>query len=909
MRKLYFLTVALFATLIASAQSSIDLTAIDTAYTDSVNMELVINVAKTASKVDSAKLWFPNPFKGKSFTQAEISFDVNNYDADSVHVLGSLLAFYDNQLGRMYFTNGSYLGYNAIGGWFDANLKSYAIDSNFIGANTWKNIRLQFTESGYAVYVNDTLAYNQSSTDVTLAGTLTNYSNVITFLENADSLVIGTGSWWSDNKRSDGSYFDNQYSYLKNIKFSEIPLIIDEVDLTKIDTALTDSVNNELVIDVAKTASKLANPKLFFQNPFKNQSFDVAEISFDVNNYDADSIHVLGSLLALYDAKMGRMYFTNGSYLGYNGIGGWFDANLSSYALDSNFIGANIWKNVKLQFSPYGYSVFINDTLAYNQTSTFVTKGGTLTNYSNVINFLQNADTLVIGTGSWWSDNTRGDGSYFDAQYSYMKNIKFNTLPHVGNPVNLTVIDTALTDTVDNELVIDVAKTASKVTAPKLWFFNPLKGKKFTVAEISFDVNNYEADSIHVLGSLLALYEGTVGRMYFTNGSYLGYNGVGGYFDANLKSYALDSNFIGANEWKNIKLQFTGSGYAVYVNNTLAYNQNSADITKAGTLTNYSNVLNFLKSADTVVVGTGSWWSDNTRDDGSYFDAQYSYLKNIKFSWVIPVDSMVEISAIDTPYTKTVDNNLVIDVATTSSELAAPKLWFMNPFKGKDFNKAVVSFDVNNYYPDSLHVLGSLIAFYDAGMGRLYFTNGSYLGYNGVGGYYDANLISYGLGTDYLGGGEWKSVRLEFTNAGYALYVDSILAYNQNSTDITKTGTLTDYTNVITFLQNADSVIIGTGSWWSDNQRSDGSYYDAQYSYMKNIKFSSTTIPVGITEHNVLQPNGELIGVEYYNLSGQRVGTEYNKLRPGIYIMKSTYSNGAVETTKLIKFEDGYSNY
>ena len=78
---------------------------------------------------------------------------------------------------------------------------------------------------------------------------------------------------------------------------------------------------------------------------------------------------------------------------------------------------------------------------------------------------------------------------------------------------------------------------------------------------------------------------------------------------------------------------------------------------------------------------------------------------------------------------------------------------------------------------------------------------------------------------------------------------------------------------------------------------------------MKNIKFSSTTIPVGITEHNVLQPNGELIGVEYYNLSGQRVGTEYNKLRPGIYIMKSTYSNGAVETTKLIKFEDGYSNY
>ena len=51
------------------------------------------------------------------------------------------------------------------------------------------------------MYVDDVLAFNQSSTDVTIAGTITDYSNVISFLQNASTLVIGTGSWWSDNTR------------------------------------------------------------------------------------------------------------------------------------------------------------------------------------------------------------------------------------------------------------------------------------------------------------------------------------------------------------------------------------------------------------------------------------------------------------------------------------------------------------------------------------------------------------------------------------------------------------------------------------------------------------------------------------------------------------------------------------
>jgi hypothetical protein len=653
MRKFCFLVIALFASWAINAQTVIDIGAIDATYTTTFEEELVIDVATTASAVASPKLSFANPFKGLDFSEAQISFDVYTYLPDSNKVLGSLLAIFDASLGRMYFSNGSYLGYNATGGWFDANLLSYGIDSNFIGTQTWKNIKLQFTATGYAMYVDNVLAFDQNSTDVTIGGTLADYSNVISFLQNASTLVIGTGSWWSDNTRpGDGTYWDCQFSYLKNLKFT--PDFSQHIDISEIDTAYTTTFNEDLVIDVAKTASAVASPKLSFTNPFKGLTFSEAQIEFDVYTYLPDSTKVLGSLLAIFDASLGRMYFSNGSYLGYNAVGGWFDANLLSYGIDSNFIGTQTWKNIKLQFTATGYAMYVDNVLAFDQNSTDVTIGGGLADYSNVISFLQNASTLVIGTGSWWSDNTRpGDGTYWDCQFSYLKNI--NCTPDFSQHIDISEIDTAYTKIVDGNLVIDVAKTASTIAAPKLWYPNPLKGKTFVGAEVTFDVYTYYPDSIKVLGSLIAFYDNTLGRMYFSNGSYLGYNAVGGWFDANLLSYGIDSNFIGTQTWKNIKLQFTASGYAMYVDDVLAFNQSSTDVTINGSVTNYNNVISFLQNADTLVIGTGSWWSDNTRPgDGTYWDCQFSYLKNIIFTpitakvTVLPIENVV-VGTVDSP--------------------------------------------------------------------------------------------------------------------------------------------------------------------------------------------------------------------------------------------------------------------
>jgi hypothetical protein len=277
----------------------------------------------------------------------------------------------------------------------------------------------------------------------------------------------------------------------------------------------------------------------------------------------------------------------------------------------------------------------------------------------------------------------------------------------------------------------------------------------------------------------------------------------------------------------------------------------------------------------------------------------YFFAIALMVSLTAGAQTTIDITAINSAYTTTVDGTLVLDVAKTASKLAAPLVSYTNPFYGLSFTEADITFDVYNY--DAVHVLGALFTIYDPTLGRMYFTNGSYLGFNtGATSYFDANLISYGLGTDFIGSNTWATVRLQFTNTGFAMYVNNTLAYDQNSTDVTIAGPLTDYSNVISFLQNASTLMFGTGSWWSDNTKTDGTYYDFQSSYLKNITFSTTTTALNLTK---IDPNSELVSQEFLTITGAKAGSDYNQLRTGIYIKKALYSNGVTKNTKILKVE------
>ena len=186
-------------------------------------------------------------------------------------------------------------------------------------------------------------------------------------------------------------------------------------------SGFTKTVGNETVIDVALCTSKIANPALKVPNPLYDKTIEECTISFDVKNYGNTA--VLGALFSWYNADFQRMFFTNGGYLGVNYLGNYVDANLNNYSIANGFISNNAFTHVDLKFSSSGFFIYADNSLVVSPSSNYV--NGSIvenSNYKYILDLLSKCEYLVFGTGSFWSDNTKEDGSYWDAQYSYLKN-------------------------------------------------------------------------------------------------------------------------------------------------------------------------------------------------------------------------------------------------------------------------------------------------------------------------------------------------------------------------------------------------------------------------------------------------------------------------------------------------------
>lgn len=279
----------------------------------------------------------------------------------------------------------------------------------------------------------------------------------------------------------------------------------------------------------------------------------------------------------------------------------------------------------------------------------------------------------------------------------------------------------------------------------------------------------------------------------------------------------------------------------------------------------------------------------------------YALVLGLALSGTLVAQTTIDLSALDAQFTTTFENELVLDVAKTSSAVASPLVSFPNPYKEAEFEKAIISFDVYNY--GDLKVLGALLSFFDAEHGRMYFTNGSYLGFNAMGYWADINMANFAIAQDLLGKDQWNSVRLEFDDAGFALYVNDVLAGdNQGTTEMiigTDAENSIQYAVIPQFLKAADNFVIGTGSFWSDNKDDNGLYFDAQNSYLKNIVLA-TDATTSIAAP-VAADKGELVSESYFTITGAPTDSDFNALTPGIYVKRTIYSSGLVESTKVVK--------
>lgn len=176
---------------------------------------------------------------------------------------------------------------------------------------------------------------------------------------------------------------------------------------------------------------------------------------------------------------------------------------------------------------------------------------------------------------------------------------------------------------------------------------------------------------------------------------------------------------------------------------------------------------------------------------------------------VIPKGNMVEVESIDLSLH-----------SETMGEFSAVYA-YENPFKGKDTSKGVIL----EFYAEptwEVHELGAIFAFNGSGEydGKLYFSPGSYLGFNsaGFGGYYDANLFNYTIVTDYIKDG--ALMQIELTPGGFAVYANDTLCYDQTILADPNAGAgdytpSSDFSPVLTWLSGADVLYFGYGSWWN----------------------------------------------------------------------------------------------
>lgn len=160
--------------------------------------------------------------------------------------------------------------------------------------------------------------------------------------------------------------------------------------------------------------------------------------------------------------------------------------------------------------------------------------------------------------------------------------------------------------------------------------------------------------------------------------------------------------------------------------------------------------------------------ADGEAADGEAADEAGGEVQEI----VIPRGNMVDVDVID----------LSLHAETTGDR--TPVYAYENPFRGQDTSGgAVIEFYANPTW--DVHVLGTIFAINGTGEydGKLYFTPGSYLGYNsaGFGGFYDANLFNYNIVTDYIKNG--ALIRIELLPDGFAVYADDVLCYDQTILD------------------------------------------------------------------------------------------------------------------------------
>ena len=371
-------------------------------------------------------------------------------------------------------------------------------------------------------------------------------------------------------------------------------------------------------------------------------------------------------------------------------------------------------------------------------------------------------------------------------------------------------------------------------------FDNPLKGQ--TVEDgvsISMWIN---PPVLNWWDQIFVLNDGTT-KFWFNAIGYLGYNGTGGWFDCQQNT---DENALVAGEWTFVTINLTNSGFEVYYNGELKFdNDNNAAF--AGDLTDFSNVVNLFVSADNFYLGYETFWKAAPAMVDDIFlttrpiseeEVKNLYADTEKANGGI-VTNPAYLPALHGFYTldNTFDNALNTDQSgefITVETQATPSdfeedpirgtIWhqqegwtghdngwaysqFTNPLKGKAAEEGVsVSMWIN---PPVLNWWDQIFVLND-GTTKFWFNAIGYLGYNGTGGWFDCQQNT---DENALAVGEWTLVTINITTTGFQVFYNGELKFD-NDNNAAFAGDLTDFSNVVNLFVSADNFYLGYETFW-----------------------------------------------------------------------------------------------
>lgn len=529
------------------------------------------NPQDLSGKLDGS-LNVPNPFyqgtsKGLDLSGGvSIEFDVVR--TGEVHPLATVLGFTGG--GKLYFTPGSYLGYNAAGGYFDANIDirqdGYYLAQDYIGSQA--RITLTFLPQGFEVKKDGETVFTQELVNSDYGqGTLTDYSLLLKWLyESADTLNFGSGSWWSETGR------DEAECTVSNVKCYVEPVVGKEAETVWYE-------KDEFILDTN-------NAITYEDNPFYGVKTDALYMEYTINFAQASAKNGWDGIMSFYNtASAGRVSIQSNPYICFNdGTGKWIDINKGDIA------GATNWAASAKTGQDYRVTLLVTKdgaraTVDGQEITLGISSSGA--SYSELLGFLSDCDKLTLGVGL-------AETAYWNTELCTVKDVVIASTSNVSG--------------ITKELVELTSDDFLEVND------NPFQGKTLKNLVMEYTVNFSQAAAQNGWDGLFSFFNTqTGGRVSMQSNPYLCFNnGAGIWMDINNPDGAGGTKWAASavkGQDYRVKVTIDQKEVKIWVDGQQITTSLAADGGEA------AEILNFISSCDQLTFGVGKavtsyWWTE-----------------------------------------------------------------------------------------------------------------------------------------------------------------------------------------------------------------------------------------------------------------------------------------------------------